>query len=368
MDGETPEWLNVDLWLKTPSPSVEQIRAAVYAENPGPRELALLLTTQGQGLLEEMAVRARGLTRRHFGRVVSLYVPLYLANFCSNGCAYCGFASDRELPRRQLSADEILRELASLRAMGFEEVLLLTGERTPRAGFDFLLRAVALAAERFHRVTIEAFPMTVQEYGQLGEAGCTGVTLYQETYDRATYRRYHRWGPKRDYHNRLDAPSRALEAGLRSLGIGALLGLAEPRTEMMRLYLHARRLQKRFWQSGISLSFPRVRPQTGAFVPPFPVTERQLAQFIFALRIVLPETPLVLSTRESARFRDGTAGVGITKVSAASRTTVGGYQRQERQSGGQFDIEDERHVEDVRGSLRRMGLEPVFKNTDAVFR
>jgi len=365
---DMPEWLEfVPLAERTP-PTLGEIRGAIGAEAPGFRELAALLSPQALPLLEEMACRARTLTRRHFGRTISLYVPLYLSNYCSGGCSYCGFASDRDVPRSRLSREELITELASLKSMGFEEILLLTGERTPQADFDYLCEAVGLAAERFHQVTIETFPMTTAEYAQLAQAGCTGLTLYQETYDLEAYGQSHRWGPKCDYHRRLESPSRALSAGLRTLGIGALLGLADPRDEILCLYLHARRLQQEFWRAGISISFPRIRPQTGDFLPQYPIDERQLAQSIWALRIVLPTTPLVLSTRESAGFRNGMAGVGINKMSAASRTTVGGYADTKVHAKGQFEIDDTRSVTALCADLRSNSLQPVFKNWDAAYR
>ncbi|TFG58155.1 MAG: radical SAM protein, partial [Deltaproteobacteria bacterium] len=210
-----------------------------------------------------MAQRARALTQRHFGRTISMYAPLYLANYCTTGCAYCGFASDRVQPRRRLELPEAEEELTQLKEMGFEEVLLLTGERTSHAGFDYLLECVSLAARSFHAVGVEAFPMTTGEYALLAEAGCSGVTLYQETYDPRRYDQLHRWGPKKDYLERLAAPSRAMEAGIRTVGLGVLLGLSDPFFDALCLLRHAAHLQRNHWKSGITLSFPRLRPQSG---------------------------------------------------------------------------------------------------------
>jgi 2-iminoacetate synthase len=320
--------------------------------------------------LEALARRGQLLTRQHFGRTIALYAPLYLSSYCCGGCAYCGFAADRRQPRQRLEPVELDAELAALKAMGFEQVLLLTGERTPQADFGYLHAAVRAAARRFHEVTVEAFPMSVAEYRELAAAGCTGVTLYQETYDAEAYARWHRWGPKRDYASRLEAPARALEAGMRTVGLGALLGLAEPRAEALALYRHARELQRRFWRAGVSVSFPRLRPEAGGFEPPQAVSDRLLAQIIFAFRISLPETTLVLSTREAPALRDGLAGVGINRMSVASRTTVGGYRAAAAQAEAprQFAVSDERDVASFCAALRSRGLEPVFKNWDAAFR
>jgi 2-iminoacetate synthase len=318
--------------------------------------------------MEVMAQRARALTQRHFGRTISMYAPLYLANYCTNGCAYCGFASDRVQPRSRLEPPEVEEELAMLKGMGFEEILLLTGERTSHAGFDYLLECVSLAAQRFHAVGIEAFPMTTREYALLAEAGCSGVTLYQETYDPHQYDRLHRWGPKKDYLDRLEAPARAMDAGMRTVGLGVLLGLADPVFDAVCLLRHAAHLQRNHWKSGITLSFPRLRPQAGNFAATFPVDEAWLARLVFAVRIVLPDVPLLLSTRERPEFRDGMAGLGISKMSAGSRTSVGGYGGAEPATDGQFQVGDKRSVPEFCSMLRSRGLEPVFKNWDSLFR
>jgi 2-iminoacetate synthase len=210
--------------------------------------------------------------------------------------------------------------------------------------------------------------MEQEEYHELAELGCTGVTLYQETYDPERYDSLHRWGPKKDYAARLDAPARALGGGMRSMGVGALLGLSDPGYDMIALYRHVVQLRREFWKSGLAVSFPRIRPQAGGYEPAFPVDERMLAQIICAFRICLPDVPLVLSTREGRRFRDGMAGVGISKMSVASRTTVGGYGEHEAVDRGQFDVSDQRGVEEFCRMLHGKGLEPVFKNWDMAYR
>ena len=209
--------------------------------------------------------------------------------------------------------------------------------------------------------------MTIDEYRLLAEAGCVGVTLYQETYDPVQYERLHRWGGKRDYANRTDAPARALAGDMRWAGLGVLLGVSDPRFDLLALYRHARYLRHRFWRAGVALSFPRVCPQEGGYSPPFPVSERMLAQIVMAFRICLPDVPLALSTRERPAFRDGMAGLGISKMSVASRTTVGGYRQPSNSPDGQFHVNDTRDVATFRAALRHKGLEAVFKNWDRAF-
>ena len=380
-----PEWLDVTPWLaRMRASGPADVEAALAAERPGLRELAALLSPAAAPFAEQLAQQAQALTRRHFGRTIALYAPLYLSNYCASGCVYCGFAADRRQPRHKLSLDQVAAELAALKQMGLAEILLLTGERTPEADVDYVRECVRLAAAHFALVTVEVFPMTADEYRQLADAGCTGVTLYQETYDAERYAAVHRWGPKQDFLNRLEAPARALEAGLRLAGLGVLLGLADPVADAFRLYRHAVELEKRYWRGGYALSFPRLRPEAGGYQAEFAVDDALLARMIWALRLCLPEAHLTLSTREAPRFRDGMAGVGISRMSVASRTTVGGYDRAPTDEAGgfdtamelsasrltasQFEVSDRRGVDEFCAALCARGLEPVFKNWDAVYR
>ncbi len=363
-----PEWLSIDAHLdRAQAASRADVLAALQAAHPAEREFAALISPAAAELLEPMAQRAQALTRGHFGKTVSLYAPLYLSNYCAGGCSYCGFASDREQPRHKLTMEDLQRETEALKEKGIEDVLLLTGERCPQADFEYLLGCVAETAKHFHRVSVEAFAMTQEEYAQLEAAGCAGITLYQETYDPELYELLHRWGEKRDYCYRLEAPGRALAAGLRAVGIGALFGLGDPVRDALSVFRHARHLQKQYWRSGVMISFPRICHEVGDFTPSCMVSDRQLVQFILAFRLCLPDVPLVLSTREAPAFRDGMAGIGISRMSVASRTTVGGYGEVAAEDSGQFDVQDLRDVEPFCDAMRQLGLEPVFKNWDAVF-
>jgi 2-iminoacetate synthase len=362
-----PEWLNPEPWLNLEFSNAD-VERALSATSPDEKTLATLLSPLAANYLEPMAQRAQAITRRHFGRTISLYTPLYLSNFCNGGCLYCGIAADRRAKRAVLNEAQLRHEMEAINKMHLEELVLLTGERMPEADVPYLRDCVAIAAEYIHNVTVEVFPMKEEEYRQLADAGCTGVTLYQETYDEVAYEKMHRWGDKRNFANRIDAPDRALRGGMRTIGIGALLGLADPRYDILCVYRHAKHLLKTYWQAGVSISFPRIRPQMGGFQPDHVVDERMLAQIIFALRICLPDIPLVLSTREPARVRDGLAGVGISKMSVASKTTVGGYSDDSEESTEQFEISDERDIPTFCAMLRSKGLEPVFKNWDATYR
>jgi 2-iminoacetate synthase len=363
-----PDWLDPAPWLDAAQTTQSaRVEAALASESPDITDFAALISPAAQPYLERMARRAQHLTRRHFGNTISLYVPLYLADHCSSGCSYCGFASDRERPRVKLGDEEIRRELATLKSMGFDETLLLTGDRHREADFNYLRHAVDLAADDMDLVAVETFTLKEEEYADLSRAGCSSVTLYQETYNPLVYFPTHRWGPKYDFMRRLAGPAAALAGGIRTIGLGVLLGLAPPVPDILSLFRHTTHLRKTYWKSGVAVSFPRIRPQLGDYAPAHPVGDSFLAQIIFAFRICLPDVPLVLSTRESARFRDGIAGVGISKMSIASRTTVGGYAENQDPHGGQFEISDERPVDAFCDALRAKGLEPVFKNWDAVY-
>lgn len=367
MTGQTPQWLCPEPLIEvSQKATAEKIKSAIYCDTPDAVTMATLIAPIASEHIEEMASRAQSLTQKHFGRTISLYVPLYLSNYCPGGCAYCGFASDRKQSRHRLKEAELIAELTALKAQGFEDILLLTGERTPEADFNYLLSCVSIAAQHFHNVTIESFSMTNEEYKLLVNAGCTGVTLYQETYNPKLYKELHRWGPKQDFLFRLESTSRALEAGMRTAGVGALLGLDDPVRETIALFQHIKFLQKKFWRSGILVSFPRICAQEGGYTPAYTVSDQLLAQIIFAFRICLPDVPLVLSTREKAAFRDGMAGLGINRMSTASRTTVGGYS-EINESGEQFSVSDTRDTKTFCAALKSKNLDPVFKNWDSVF-
>ena len=369
MINSLPDWLDPNKWIHlTESSDLNAIESAIYSKNPTIRELALLLSPSAKTFIEPMAQRAKYLTQRYFGKTISLYSPLYLSNYCNGGCVYCGIAADRRADRLVLNNQQLSKEIEELSASGIDEIVLLTGERMPEADVDYLENAIKLSSKKISSVNIEVFPMLENEYRILANAGCTGVTLYQETYDPIVYEKMHRWGDKRDFYNRLHAPERALKGGLRTIGLGVLLGLANPVFDMLCLFNHANYILKNFWQSGISISFPRIKPQLGEFRANFPVNELMLSQYIFALRICLPTVPLLLSTRESATIRDGLAGLGISKMSVASKTTVGGYSSNIEKSTEQFEISDNRDIKMFCNALRRKNLEAVFKNYDSIYR
>ena len=316
--------------------------------------------------LENMAQQANRITRQRFGRTILLYAPLYLSNECFNGCKYCGFSADNHFPRKTLSLEEVEREAKFLRKQGFRHMLILTGEAPKVAGIDYLEKAVKTIKAYCGSVSIEVFPMDTAGYKRMVTAGVDGLTLYQETYDYELYKQLHPYGPKSDYFYRLDGPERAGQAGLRRIGIGSLLGLGDSLADVFYSGLHALYLARKFWKTQVTLSFPRLCPADGGFQPNTIVSDRQLTQFICALRLLLPDAGLILSTRENEKLRNNLLPLGITQMSAGSCTAPGGY-GEDNHDTEQFAISDERSPAEVEAFLKSNGYEAVWKDWDGAF-
>ncbi len=332
-------------------------------------DLAALISPEAIPRIEEMAQEAQRLTRWHFGRTVSLYAPIYISNVCAADCAYCWFAShsNKGQKRTTLTPDEIRHECEALAGRGFQSVLLLTGEAPKVVGIDYLVRAVAIAREYFHSVSVEIYALDTEGYRRLVDAGLEGVTLHMETYDRETYARLHTAGVKRDYDYRLDALERAGTAGARRINLGVLLGLYDWRIEALWMGLHARHLQRQCWQIAVAVSFPRLRHAPNRFQPAAPVADRYLVQLIVALRLFLPEAGFALSTREPAWLRDRLIPLGVTMMSAGSSTRPGGYATSGPETLEQFEVKDTRSPEEVVAAIRNAGYDPVWKDFDTAF-
>ncbi len=342
---------------------------ALVRENRTVEDLAALLSPRAHSKLEAMAVEAQRLTRRHFGRTIGLYAPIYLSNVCASDCPYCGFAVRWGDKRKRvvLKPDTIRQECEALAVRGFQNVLFVAGEAPRLVTVDYLAKAVGVAREYFPSVCIEVYPLNIEAYQRLCRLGLEGVTLYQETYDHDTYARMHGKGVKRDYQYRLDALERAGVAGARRLNIGALLGLFNWRVDGFWLALHARYLQRRCWQSAVAISFPRLRHVPETFMIPYPVNDADLVQLLLALRLFLPEAGINLSTRERAEFRDRLVALGVTMMSAGSSTRPGGYATYGAETLEQFEIEDRRTPEAVAEAIRKAGYDPVWKDFDVAF-
>jgi 2-iminoacetate synthase len=348
------------------SSSIADVKRALAMDHPDARALCALLSVAAGEMIEKLAQRSRLITRQRFGSVMQLYAPLYISNECNNRCLYCGFNADNKIKRRTLKIDEIKNEADLLLKDGFRHILLLTGESRQATPVNFIREVSKIIHKNFDSVSIEMYPMETDEYAGLASAGIDGLTLYQETYDRETYLAMHPAGPKRDFLKRMDAPDRGGLAGFRKIGIGFLLGLSDFRTDAFYTAMHAAYLSKKYWQSHITVSFPRIREAPGGFAPRTAVDDLGLAQLICAVRIILKDTGLALSTREPAKLRDSLASLGITMMSAGSKTAPGGYGDSER-ADGQFSVEDGRSPAEIADMLKKIGLCPVWKDWDKNF-
>ncbi len=351
-------------------------------------DFAQLISPAGASQLETLANRSQALTQQRFGRAIRLFAPLYLSNECINNCAYCGFSRDNPILRVTLEPDEVLTEARALADQGFRNVLLVAGEHPKFVSNGYVEQCVRILHETIPSISLELGPLETDAYQPLVTAGADGLVVYQETYDQNAYRVHHTAGPKKDFDWRLATPERAYAAGFRRLGIGALFGLSDWRTEAIALAAHAEWLLKHCWKAQLTLSLPRLRPCAGSFEPIDPISDRDLTQLICALRLYLPDVGIVLSTREPTSLRNGLIPLGVTLISAGSHTEPGGYtgagsdklhktdrgkrvalteQSSEWAEGatGQFDIADERSPGTVAEQISSLGYEPVWKDWDA---
>ncbi len=355
-----------DIKTRVLGATAADVEHALSVERPSISDLAALLSPAADEYLPAMARRSADITHQRFGSVMQLYAPLYLSNYCKNRCAYCGFSVDNAIDRRVLTLDEAEQEATILQDRGFNHVLLVSGEAPGVLGVDSLEELAVRLRDRFAAIAIEVQPLATEDYARLFTAGITAVAIYQETYDQNIYDQVHLSGPKKDFAQRLEAPARVAAAGMREVGIGVLLGLSDWRAEGVALGAHLAWLRKKYWQTACTVSFPRLRPAEGDFAPLVHVSERNLSQLIFALRIFDPDVGLVVSTREEARYRDGMIGLGPTRYSAGSCTVPGGYAHPEY-SGEQFAIGDHRSLDEICETLRKNGYDPVRKDWDATF-
>jgi len=328
-------------------------------------EFLTLLSEKAGKYIELMAQKSKRLTLQHFGKVILLYTPLYVANYCVNQCVYCGFNLSNDITRKKLTKDEVEEEAKIISDTGLRHILLLTGESRTHSSIDYIKECVMILKKYFSSISIEVYPLETDEYRELVEAGVDGFTMYQEVYNEDVYRQLHVKGPKRNYRFRMDAPERACLAGMRSVNIGALLGLDDWRKEAFFTGLHADYLQDKYPDTEIGVSLPRMRPHSGDFQPRVNVDDRSLVQIMLAFRLFMPRVGITLSTRERAEFRDNLIGLGVTKMSAGSSTEVGGHAL-EAKSEGQFDICDTRSVKEMTELIYSKGYQPVFKDWQAI--
>ncbi|MFH1159289.1 MAG: 2-iminoacetate synthase ThiH [Pseudomonadota bacterium] len=343
----------------------EDVGRVLLKETLNELDFLTLLSPAATEYLEPMARRARATTLAHFGRVISLYTPLYISNYCENECLYCGFRQSNPMQRRKLPLRKIELEAQEIAKSGIRHVLLLTGESRVVSPVSYIGEALQTLTRHFTSVSIEIYPLEESEYASLIADGADGLTLYQETYDRDLYGALHPSGPKSDYRYRLDAPQRAAEARMRQVNIGALLGLGAFPKDVFFMGLHGRWLQNNYPGIELGVSFPRIQPQAGGFICANPLTDRELVQSLVAVRLFLPQAGITISTRENGALRKNLIGLGVTRMSAGSRTQVGGYALGANEEG-QFEIADTSSVREVREMIERRGYQPVCKDWQAL--
>jgi 2-iminoacetate synthase len=329
-------------------------------------DFAALISPAALPYLETMAARSHALTKQRFGKTIQMFAPMYLSNECNNICTYCGYSFDNKIKRKTLSDAEILREVKAIKELGFDHILLVTGEANATVHVDYFLNAIRLIRPHFSNISIEVQPLEKEEYLQLHEAGVYSVLVYQETYHQETYKNYHPKGKKSNFAYRLETPDRLGESSIHKIGLGVLLGLEDWRTDSFFCALHLDYLQKKYWQTKYSISFPRIRPAEGVKLNSNHITDKELLQLICAYRIFNPDVELSLSTRETPHFRDHVIKLGITSMSAGSKTNPGGY-AVDQESLEQFEIDDNREPSEFFKVISSQGYEPVFKDWDKAF-
>ncbi|MDX4036010.1 2-iminoacetate synthase ThiH [Aliarcobacter skirrowii] len=342
--------------------SSDDVKRALKKDRLDLEDFKALLSPNAEEFLEIMAQRAKEETKKNFGNSILLFTPLYIANYCENECTYCGFKATNKIKRASLTTQELENELQSIAKTGLKEILLLTGEARRKSSVSYIASAVKLARKYFSTVALEVYPVNLDEYKLLHESGADFVAVYQETYNRKKYEDVHLWGSKRNFSYRINAQERALKAGFRGVAFGALLGLDDFRKDAFAAALHATLIQQRYPHAEISFSVPRLRPYiNNKNNNSNDVYEKQLLQVMCAYRIFMPYATITISTRERDVFRDNVVGLVANKISAGVSVGVGGHD-EEKKGDEQFEISDERSVEDVHTMILNKSLQPVYSN------
>lgn len=350
--------------------TAKDVKAALEHTTCSVEDFKALLSPAAEPFLEEMARKARLETSKHFGNTVYLFTPLYIANYCENYCVYCGFNCYNQIKRMKLNMEQIEHEMKVIADSGMEEILILTGESRAKSDVKYIGEACKLARKYFRMVGLEIYPVNTDEYAYLHECGADYVTVFQETYDADKYETLHLLGHKRVWPYRFDAQERALRGGMRGVAFSALLGLSDFRKDALASALHVYYLQRKYPQAEMSLSCPRLRPIiNNEKINPLDVGEKQLCQVLCAYRIFLPFVGITVSSRESARFRDGIVKIAATKVSAGVSTGIGdheskytGKESESAQGDEQFEIDDSRSFQKMYSDIADEGLQPVLND------
>ncbi|MBX7240235.1 MAG: 2-iminoacetate synthase ThiH [Bacteroidia bacterium] len=348
------------------SKTAKEVEAALSKPKRDLQDFMALISPAAADYLEEMAQLSHAITRKRFGKTMQLYAPMYLSNECQNICTYCGFSLENGIRRVTLSDQQIIKEAEFLSSAGYQHILLVTGEANRTVGMPYFENALRLLKPYFSHISIEVQPLEEEEYKILTEKGLNTVLVYQETYHQDNYRKHHPKGKKSNYEYRLNTPDRLGKSGVHKIGLGVLLGLEDWRVDSFFCALHLGYLEKKYWQTKYSVSFPRLRKCEGHEDIHSDMSDKELVQLIAAYRILNEELELSISTREKRNFRNHVVNLGVTSMSAGSKTNPGGYTQLD-DSLEQFEISDDRSVAEIVEMLHSKGIEPVWKDWDRVY-
>ena len=346
--------------------TAQDVQHALQTSKRDLEDFKALISPAAMPFLEMLAQKSRQITQKRFGKTIQMYVPLYLSNECQNICTYCGFSFDNKIKRKTLNDQEVIAEVEVLKSMGFDHVLLVTGEASQTVGVPYLKRVIQLIRPYFSHISMEVQPLDETDYTELIAEGLNTVLVYQETYHEEDYKLHHPKGKKSNFQYRLETPERLGKAEIHKMGLGVLIGLEDWRTDCFYTALHLDYLEKTFWKTKYSISFPRLRPFSGGLEPKVVMSDAELVQLICAYRIFNEEVELSVSTRENEIFRENVVNLGITAMSAGSKTNPGGY-KVDTQSLEQFEISDERSPAEIAQMIQNQGYEPVWKDWDMAF-
>lgn len=340
------------------------VKRALMKDHLEIQDFAALLSPAAEPYIEQMAQKAKQETAKHFGNSVYMFTPIYISNYCENYCVYCGFNCHNHIHRMKLNTEEIEKEMEAIAKTGLEEILILTGESRTQSDVSYIGEACKIARKYFKMVGIEVYPMNSDEYAYLQKCGADYVTVFQETYDSDKYETLHLAGHKRIFPYRFNAQERALKGGMRGVAFAALLGLADFRKDALATGLHAYYIQRKYPYAEISFSCPRLRPIVNdATINPKDVHEKQLLQIMCAYRLFMPFAGMTISTRERAEFRNHVIGMTATKISAGVSTGIGSHSDEVEEKGDdQFEIADNRNVDEVFAAIKEQGLQPVMND------
>ena len=343
--------------------SAKDVKNALNQTHLSIEHLKALLSSTAEDFIEELAFKSAKTKQKYFGNSISLFTPLYLSNYCNSKCVYCGFQKGNKIARAKLSEDEIHEEMQAIAKTGLQEILMLTGEGREFASVEYIAKACKIAREYFKVVGVEIYPMNEDEYKILHENGCDYVTIFQETYNPLKYSKIHLGGEKRIFPYRFNGQERALRAGMRGVAFAALLGIDDFRKDALATALHAYFLQKAYPHAEISISVPRLRPIiNNAKIHPKDVSEKRLLQVLCAYRLFLHFAGITISSRERVGFRDEVVKLGATKMSAGVSVGIGEH-KGEKKGDGQFEISDERGVDEILAMLKRSNLQAVMSDS-----